>query len=250
MPTWSIRDMPQPELARPTRAGEKRAHDSSALKPIGWAGAPERLWKITEGSSIWEGQSMSEATDSAVEAKEKSRTVALVIAVLALLLALAEAGAKNAQHLSTEKNIESSDLFNFYQAKRIRSTVVETAAAALEAQKSAVTDPKAQEAFEKQIADFKTTVARYEKDPKKPEDSMDAIQDRAKEASEARELANRRLGHYELGSGLTQIAIVLASAAIITEISALVWLSVGLGAIGAALIAFGFFAPTVLTFIG
>ena len=128
--------------------------------------------------------------------------------------------------------------------------MVETAAAALEAQKSAVSDPKAQEAFEKQIADFKATVARYEKDPKKPEDSMDAIQDRAKEASEAREVANRRLGHYELGSGLTQIAIVLASAAIITGITALVWLSVALGAIGAALIAFGFFAPAVLSFIG
>ncbi len=57
-----------------------------------------------------------------------------MIAILALLLALAEAGAKNAQHLSTEKNIESSDLFNFYQAKKIRSTVVETAASMLEAQ--------------------------------------------------------------------------------------------------------------------
>ena len=98
---------------------------------------------------------MSEASNSAVEAKEKSRAVALVIAILALLLALAEAGAKNAQHLSTEKNSNTSDLFNFYQAKRIRSTVVETAAATLEAQKSTVTDPKAQEAFEKQIADLK-----------------------------------------------------------------------------------------------
>ncbi len=123
---------------------------------------------------------MSEASDSAVEAKEKSRAVALVIAVLALMLALAEAGAKNAQHLSTEKNIESSDLFNFYQAKRIRSTVVENpAAATLEAQgERGTTDPKAQEAFEKQIADFKATVALTDtKDPKKPEDSMDAIQD-------------------------------------------------------------------------
>src|SRR3974390_2812530 len=172
---------------------------------------------------------MSEATDSAVEAREKSRAVALIIAILALLLALAEAGAKNAQHLSTEKNIESSDLFNFYQAKRIRSTVVETAAEMLEAQKTALTDPKAQEAFEKQIGEFKATVARFEKDPKNPEDSMDAIQDRAKEAAERRELANRRLGHYELGSGLTQIAIVLASAAIITGITALAWLSAGLG---------------------
>jgi hypothetical protein len=192
---------------------------------------------------------MSEASE-AVEAVEKNRTVALVIAILALLLALAEAGAKNAQHQSTENNIESSDLFNFYQAKRIRSTVAETAAAMLEAQKSAVSDPKAQEAFEKQIADFKATVARYEKDPKTPDDSLDKIQDRAKEAVERRELANRRLEHYELGSGLTQIAIVLASAAIITGIAALIWFSVALGAIGAALIAFGFFAPTVLPLVG
>jgi hypothetical protein len=192
---------------------------------------------------------MSEASE-AVEAVEKNRTVALVIAILALLLALAEAGAKNAQHQSTENNIESSDLFNFYQAKRIRSTVAETAAAMLEAQKSAVSDPKAQEAFEKQIADFKATVARYEKDPKTPDDSLDKIQDRAKEAVERRELANRRLEHYELGSGLTQIAIVLASAAIITGIAALIWFSVVLGAIGAALIAFGFFAPTVLPLVG
>ena len=192
---------------------------------------------------------MSEASE-AVEAVEKNRTVALLIAILALLLALAEAGAKNAQHRSTESNIESSDLFNFYQAKRIRSTVAETAAATLEAQKSAVADPRAQEAFEKQIADFKATVARYEKDPKNPEDSLDEIQDRAKEASERRELANRRLEHYELGSGLTQIAIVLASAAIITGIAALTWFSVVLGAIGAALIAFGFFAPTVLPLVG
>jgi Domain of unknown function (DUF4337) len=192
---------------------------------------------------------MSEAADSAVEAKEKNQAIALLIAILALLLALAEAGAKNAQHLSTEKNIEASDLFNFYQAKRIRSTVVETAAATLEAQKAAVSDPKAQDAFEKQIGEFKAAVARFEKDPKKPEDSMDAIQDRANEAAEGRELANRRLGHYELGSGLIQIAIVLASAAIITGIAALIWLSVGLGVIGAVLIAFGFLAPTALPFI-
>jgi len=193
---------------------------------------------------------MPEAAESAVEAKEKDRTVALVIAILALLLALSEAGAKRAQHFSTEKNIEASDLFNFYQAKRIRSTVVETASEMLEAQKTAIADPKAQEAFERQIGDFKAAVARFEKDPKKPEDSLDAIDERANAAVEARELANRRLEHYELGSGLAQIAIVLASAAIITGIGALVWLSVGLGAVGAVLMAFGFLAPTLLSFIG
>src|SRR5271168_4616988 len=147
-----------------------------------------------DGTPLQQGGAlMSEAADSAVEAKEKNQAIALLIAILALLLALAEADAKNAQHLSTEKNIESSDLFNFYQAKRIRSTVVEAAAATLEAQKTAVSDPKAQEAFEKQIADFKAEVARFEKDPKKPEDSMDAIQDRANEAAESRELERSAL---------------------------------------------------------
>jgi uncharacterized protein DUF4337 len=193
---------------------------------------------------------MNEAADSAVEAKEKDRTVALIIAILALLLALAEAGAKRAQHLSTEMNIEASDLFNFYQAKKIRSTVVETASKSLEAQKTALVDPKAEAALEKQIGDFQALVARFEKDPKKPEDSLDAIQERAKAAVEARELANHRLERYELGSGLAQIAIVLASAAIITDIGTLVWLSVGLGFLGAILLALGFFAPTALRFIG
>jgi hypothetical protein len=193
---------------------------------------------------------MPEAAESAVEAKEKDRAVALVIAILALLLALSEAGAKRAQHLSTEKNIEASDLYNFYQAKRIRSTVVETASETLEAQKTAIGDPKAQAAFEKQIGDFKATVARFEKDPKKPEDSLGVIEERANAAVEVRELANRRLEHYELGSGLAQIAIVLASAAIITGIGALVWLSVALGALGAVLMAFGFFSPILLSFTG
>jgi hypothetical protein len=192
---------------------------------------------------------MSEATESALETKEKDRRAALIIAILALFLALAEAGAKNAQHASTEANIEASDLFNFYQAKKIRQTIAETAGEVLEAQKAGFADKNTQDAIDKRIADFKTKVAQYESDPKKPEDSLDKIQERAKEAVKDRELANRKLGHYELGSGLIQIAIVLASASIITSIAALMWLSVALGALGALLLAFGFLAPTVLPLI-
>ena len=193
---------------------------------------------------------MTEATESAVEAKEKDRRAAIVIAILALFLALSEAGAKKADHISTEKNIESSDLFNFYQAKKIRSTIVETAAQTLESQMPGVSDPKAHDALEKQVADFKTKAAEFEHDPKKPEDSLDAIQGRANEAGDARELANRQLEHYELGSGAVQIAIVLASAAIITGVGALMWFSVALGAVGVLLMTLGFFAPTMISFIG
>jgi hypothetical protein len=188
---------------------------------------------------------MAEALEDAVEAKDKR--VALIIAILALFLALSEAGGKNAEHRSTEKNIEASDLYNFYQAKKIRTGMIEADIAQMEVGRQVATDPAAQAAMEKQIAAWKATITRLETE--KP-DGMEAIQERAKEAAEARELSNHRLEHFEYASGLIQIAIVLASAAIITGIGTLMWLSLGLGAIGAVLMAFGYFAPTVLGFLG
>ena len=191
---------------------------------------------------------MAEPLEDAVESEDKK--VAVIIAILALFLALSEAGAKNAQHRSTEQNIEASDLFNFYQAKKVRSTIAETAAESLEAIAPTVTDEKASAAIEKQIAAWEATVAKFEKDPKKPEDSLDKLQERASEAQEGRELSNRRLEHFEYASGSLQIAIVLASAAIITGIGVLAWLAAGLGLIGAVLMTFGYIAPTALGFIG
>jgi len=189
---------------------------------------------------------MAEALEEAVEAKEDKR-VALLIAILALFLALSEAGGKNAEHRSTEKNIEASDDYNFYQAKKIRTTLLEAAVQRAETDRAAAADPKVQEVLEKQIAAWKATTTRLETE--KP-DGMEAIQERAKQAVEERELANHRLEHYEYASGLLQIAIVLASAAIITGISLLAFGAIGLGVIGAALMALGYFAPTLLPFLG
>jgi len=187
-----------------------------------------------------------EELEKATEAEDKS--VALLIAVLALFLAVAEAGAKNAEHRSTEHNIEASDLYNYYQAKKIRSTVVETATQQLEAGITGISDEKVKEAMEKQIADWKAQVAKYEKDTKHPEDSMDAIIERAKDATEHREKSNQKLDHFEYASGALQIAIVLASASIITGVVILAWVSGILGLIGAVLMAFGYLAPTLLPF--
>lgn len=194
---------------------------------------------------------MSETQEAAEKAAEtEDKRVALLISFLALFLALSEAGAKYAEHHSTEKNIESSDLYNFYQAKRIRSTVIETATQSLEATVAAIADDKAREAAEKQIGGWKQTVARFEKDDKNPADSLDRIIDRAKEAAEARELSNKKLEHFEYAAGLLQIAIVLSSASIVTGIVALAFGAGVLGVIGAVLSGFGFFAPTALSFIG
>ena len=191
-----------------------------------------------------------EELEKAVEAEGEDKKVALLIAILALFLALSEAGAKKAEHHSTEKNIEASDLYNFYQAKKARSTIYEAAAQGLEATSGGVTDEKTHAAIEKQIGDWKATIARFEKDPKKPEDSLDKIQERANEANEERELSNHKLEHFEFASGALQISIVLASASIISGVAVLAYLAGALGLIGAALMALGYIAPTLLSFLG
>ncbi len=190
------------------------------------------------------GNTLDEATES------EDKGVALLIAILALFLALSEAGAKKAEHHSTEKNIEASDLYNFYQAKKARATIVETAAKAFETLAPTIADEKAHEGVEKQIEAWKAQVAKFENDPKKPEDSLEKIQERAKEANEERETWNHKLEHFEFASGGLQIAIVLASAAIITGVGALAWVAGVLGLVGAVLMGFGYLAPTVLTFLG
>jgi hypothetical protein len=173
---------------------------------------------------------MAEPLEDAVESKDKR--VALIIAILALFLALSEAGGKNAEHRSTEKNIEASDDYNFYQAKKIRTSLLEAMVQEAEVGRVAATDPKVQDAIDKQIATWKATATRLATE--KP-DGMEQIQERAKEAKEERELSNRRLEHFEYASGLLQIAIVLASAAIITGLTFLVYLAGGLGIVGAGL---------------
>ena len=157
---------------------------------------------------------MAEALEDAVEAKDKR--VALIIAILALFLALSEAGGKNAEHRSTEKNIESSDLYNFYQAKKIRAEHDR------DRHRPDGGQPAGRRRSESPGGDGKADRRLEGHDhalrDRKAKDGTEAIQERAKEAAEGRELSNHRLEHYEYASGLIQIAIVLASAAIITGI--------------------------------
>jgi len=126
---------------------------------------------------------MSEATDSAVEGEGKESAVALVIAILALLLALAEAGAKNAQHCRRKKYRILRPL-QFLPGQTNSLDGRRDGRSHAGAQKSAVTDPKAPRGVREADRRLQSDPGAYEKDPKKPEDSMDAIQDRAKEASE------------------------------------------------------------------
>jgi hypothetical protein len=66
---------------------------------------------------------------------------------------------------------------------------------------------------------------------------------RAKAAEQTRDLEKAKNGWFEIASGALQIAIVLASAAIITGVGLLAWAAGGLGVAGLGLMGLAVLAP-------
>jgi hypothetical protein len=178
-----------------------------------------------------------------------NKKIALVIAVMALLLAFSETLGKSAQTEAMNLNIQASDLWNFFQAKTIRRTVLLTAAEAKIAESAATEAALANEPIAKQIAEWQKTAARYRSEPETKEGTTE-LSERAKDAEHERDTLLARYHNYELASAAFQIGIVLASATIITGIMALAWIAGGLGVIGLAFMAVGLFAPHVLHLMG
>ena len=174
-----------------------------------------------------------------------NKGVALMIAILALILALSETGAKNSEHESTFSNIEASNLWAFFQAKTIRRTTLQAAGEAASTQLPGITDQGVKAATEKQIAGWKAAADRYETEPETQEGRRE-LAARAKKAEDKRDLANARRHHFELAAALLQIGIVLASAMIITGIVWLAWLAGGLGVIAVAFSLIGLLAPNAI----
>jgi len=171
-----------------------------------------------------------------------NRTIALMIAVLALFLAIAETMGKSAQTNALSFNVEASNLWAFFQAKTIRQTAVRTAGEMVELTRPQVTDPAVSDAIAKRLDAWTKTAARWESEPETQEGRRE-LAARAKKAEEKRDLALARYHHYEVSSAAFQIAIVLASATVITGAMALAWLAIAVGGIGLVFSGIGLFAP-------
>ena len=172
----------------------------------------------------------------------ENKRIALLIAVLALILAFSETLGKSAQTLALSQNIEASNLWAFFQAKTVRLTVLRTAAEEAELSLMQVEQPKAREAIEKRIASWRKSAERYDSEPDTGEGRKE-LAARAKTAETKRDRVLAAYHHYEVASASVQIAIVLASAAIITGMTVLVWVAMGLGVVGLIFSGIGFFAP-------
>jgi hypothetical protein len=173
---------------------------------------------------------------------KSNKRIALLIAVLALFLAIAETLGKGAQTDALNLNVEASNLWAFFQAKTIRQTAVRTAGEMVELTRPQVTDPAVSDAIAKRLDAWTKTAARWESEPETQEGRRE-LAARAKKAEEKRDLALARYHHYEVSSAAFQIAIVLASATVITGAMALAWLAMAVGGIGLVFSGIGLFAP-------
>ena len=175
----------------------------------------------------------------------ENRKIALLIAVLALFLAISETLGKGAQTESISKNVESANLWAFFQARSIRRTVVQTAAEQSKLSLPAAADDATRAAVQKQIEDWQKTAARYRSEPETGE-GTEQLAERAKHAEHERDLATAKYHHFELASAAFQIGIVLASATIITGMLALAWVSGALTLAGLVMTALGLWWPHLL----
>jgi hypothetical protein len=171
--------------------------------------------------------------------------IGLLIAGLAALLALMETGGKSAQTEAVNANLQASNLWAFFQAKTARMTTIRTAAESASLTLLNDLPPETKAAIQTQIDTWNATAARYESEPQTKEGRKE-LTERALEAEAERDHKLAAYHLFELGSAASQLAIVLASAAIITGVTFLVYLAGGLGIVGAGLGVIAWLAPTML----
>jgi hypothetical protein len=186
-----------------------------------------------------------EHAEHAEHASGENRKIALLIAVLALFLAISETLGKGAQTEAISKNVESANLWAFFQAKSIRRTVVQTAAEQGKLTLGSATDDATKTAVQKQIEDWQKTAARYRSEPETGE-GTEQLAEKAKHAEHERDEATAKYHHFELASAAFQIGIVLASATIITGMIALAYVGGILTLAGIVMTALGLWWPHLL----
>lgn len=177
---------------------------------------------------------MGETIDRAQEGLEaahhhgdsRARRTAVLIAVLAAGLAIADMGEKSAQNEYLTHHVTLSDDWGFFQAKNVRATVRAAEASVLE---SLPADP----AITERIKAARAEEARLRDDPAGGE-GVKQLAQRAKEQSELRDHAFHRYHQYEIVVGGLQIAIVLASVSVVTRVLALAYAGAALGVIAGA----------------
>lgn len=195
--------------------------------------------------------SIDDVRDAVAGDDARNRWIGVWIGVLAVLLAVGGVGGGNAAKDANRANIDASNTWAFFQAKNIRRTSYILAADELEMALLAQPGltPEASTAIKAKVATWRATAERYRSEPDTKE-GLAELTARAKELESERDAALRKDPYFDFSQALIQIAIVLASVAIIAGTNTLLFGSYVVGALGTLLMANGFWLFARVPFLG
>ena len=174
---------------------------------------------------------------------------AITIAIFSLILAITSLGGSNSTKDMLNSNIETSNLWNFYQAKNSRQTETRLAKDNLEIRLLTASDQKERDLLQSTIKKYEEAIKRYESEPATGEGKTELVA-RAKKAEAQRDQALRQDPYFDLAGALLQIAIVLCSVSILSTSLMIYRISVALAGIGALLSVNGFTLWVAIPFLG
>jgi Domain of unknown function (DUF4337) len=183
----------------------------------------------------------SELLEAKPAENRRTKWIGVYVGVLAALLAVCTLGGGNASKDAMRANIDATNLWSFFQAKNIRRSVYTVASDDLELMLKAHPDwpADARATIETKIKDYRATVTRFTSD-KATNEGLDELFVKGKAIEKERDVAFRKDPYFDASQAILQIAIVLASVALIAEVGVLLWFSGILAVIGTALMLNGF----------
>lgn len=165
--------------------------------------------------------------------RDRDKRIGVFIGILAVILALSSVAGGNAASDASNRNIEAANTWAFFQAKNMRRHVLRVQVDELELKLLA--EPgmpdEAKSAFTKMIASYKEQDQKLTSDPGTHE-GLDQLWEKAKALEAQRDLAQKRGPFFDYATACLQIAIVLASVAILSGGMVLLGASALLGLAG------------------
>jgi Domain of unknown function (DUF4337) len=182
--------------------------------------------------------------------RQRDRWIGVYIGLLAVVLAICSMGGNNADKDATLKNIEASNTWAFFQAKNMRRHVLRLQVEELEILSASQPDlpAEAKKLIEERIAKHRAYEKRLTSEPEKGE-GLDELFTKGKALEVERDHAMRQDPYFDYGEAFLQIAIVLASIAIISGSTSLLIISGLLGVSGALFALNGFTLLVSLPFL-
>ncbi len=178
-----------------------------------------------EAREVLERVEVAEA--AAVHREAFARHAGVLVSGLAALLAIATLAGNRATTEALLAQQKASDAWNEFQANSLKRHINEGEASLLRT--LALDGPLAATA-EQRAAELDQAVAT------KYRPNQQALQHKAEDLERERDLAERRHRGFQMAEAAFQLAIVLASIAIVAQALPLLWASLGFGLVGLALL--------------